>query len=109
MTTPAALASAEKDRGNEAFKAGDFAASIRHYTAAVQHDPSSAVYPLNRAMAYLRLRKCAGRLGRVIRLELQSRFDDAERDCSTALRLQPQSPKALFRSVRKPLRLHPLE
>lgn len=43
--------------------------------------PSDPIYPSNRAMAYLKLGK----------------FQDAERDCTTALSLQPTNVKALWR------------
>ena len=44
-------------QGNAAFKAGDFATAVGHYTAALLADPSNATYPLNRAAAYLKLGK----------------------------------------------------
>ncbi|CDO75142.1 hypothetical protein BN946_scf184639.g4 [Trametes cinnabarina] len=74
-------AQAEKDKGNEAFKAGDFPRAIGHYTAAFIADPSNPTYPLNRAAAYLKLGK----------------NEDAERDCDAVLRLDPKSVKGLFR------------
>ncbi|KAH9891962.1 hypothetical protein C8Q73DRAFT_97250 [Cubamyces lactineus] len=71
----------EKDKGNEAFKAGDYPKAIGHYTAAFIADPSNPTYPLNRAAAYLKLGK----------------NEDAERDCDTVLRLDSKSVKGLFR------------
>ncbi|KAL7279714.1 hypothetical protein ACG7TL_006121 [Trametes sanguinea] len=76
-----AKAQAEKDKGNEAFKAGDFPKAIGHYTAAFIADPSNPTYPLNRAAAYLKLGK----------------NEDAERDCDAVLRLDPKNVKGLFR------------
>ncbi|KAI0655501.1 hypothetical protein C8Q70DRAFT_1020499 [Cubamyces menziesii] len=76
-----AKAQGEKDKGNEAFKAGDYPKAIGHYTAAFIADPSNPTYPLNRAAAYLKLGK----------------NEDAERDCETVLRLDSKSIKGLFR------------
>jgi Flp pilus assembly protein TadD len=44
-------------QGNAAFKAGDYAAAIGHYTAAALADPSDPTFFLNRAAAYLKLSK----------------------------------------------------
>ncbi|KAF7302608.1 hypothetical protein HMN09_00895300 [Mycena chlorophos] len=77
----AAQAAKEKEKGNEAFKAGDYPTAIGHYTAAILADGSDATFPLNRAAAYLKLGK----------------HEDAERDCSTVLRLSKGNVKALFR------------
>ncbi|KZT11767.1 TPR-like protein [Laetiporus sulphureus 93-53] len=74
-------AQAEKDKGNAAFKAGDFTTAVGHYSAAIVADSSDPTFPLNRAAAYLKLGK----------------NQDAERDCSTVLRLDARNVKALFR------------
>ncbi|KAI0350330.1 hypothetical protein OH77DRAFT_1489178 [Trametes cingulata] len=74
-------AQAEKDKGNEAFKAGDFPKAVGHYTAAFISDPSNPTYPLNRAAAYLKLGK----------------YEDAERDCDAVLRIDRHNVKGLFR------------
>ncbi|KAF7767926.1 hypothetical protein Agabi119p4_7169 [Agaricus bisporus var. burnettii] len=71
----------EKEKGNAAFKAGDYPSAIGHYTAAVLADPKDHTYPLNRAAAYLKLGK----------------FEDAERDCTKVLNLSPKNVKAYFR------------
>jgi len=44
-------------QGNAAFKSGDYAAAIGHYTAAALADPSEPTFFLNRAAAYLKLSK----------------------------------------------------
>ncbi|KAF9800992.1 hypothetical protein IEO21_10231 [Rhodonia placenta] len=77
----ATRAQSEKDKGNAAFKAGDYPTAIGHYSAAVVADPQSPTYPLNRAAAYLKLGK----------------NEDAERDCTTVLRLDAKNVKAMFR------------
>ncbi|KAF8636231.1 hypothetical protein AX17_003717 [Amanita inopinata Kibby_2008] len=79
MTNPKAQAA--KEKGNAAFKSGDFPNAIGHYTDAILADRSDPTFPLNRAAAYLKLGK----------------NEDAERDCTTVLRLNASNVKALFR------------
>ncbi|KAF8182610.1 hypothetical protein BJ912DRAFT_1061628 [Pholiota molesta] len=79
MSNPKAQAA--KDKGNVAFKSGDYPLAIGHYTSALMADPRDPTYPLNRAAAYLKLGK----------------NEDAERDCNTVLNLSPNNVKALFR------------
>ncbi|KAJ4480850.1 hypothetical protein J3R30DRAFT_3369633 [Lentinula aciculospora] len=70
-----------KDKGNNAFKNGDFPSAIGHYAQAILEDPTDWTFPLNRAAAYLKLGK----------------NEDAERDCTTVLTLNTSNVKALFR------------
>jgi len=70
-----------KDLGNASFKSGEYAVAVGHYTTAILADPQNPTYPLNRAAAYLKLGK----------------HDDAERDCSTVLKLDQSSVKGWFR------------
>ncbi|KAG9080939.1 hypothetical protein FS749_007849 [Ceratobasidium sp. UAMH 11750] len=77
----ASPATQHKEKGNEAFKAGNYPEAIGHYTAAILADGTDPTFPLNRAAAYLKLNK----------------NEDAERDCSTVLKLQPNNVKAMFR------------
>ncbi|KIM35927.1 hypothetical protein M413DRAFT_449556 [Hebeloma cylindrosporum] len=79
MSKPKALAA--KDKGNAAFKGGDYPTAIGHYTAAILADRNDPTYPLNRAAAYLKLGK----------------YEDAERDCTTVIGLDASNVKALFR------------
>ncbi|CED85486.1 translocon at the outer membrane of chloroplasts 64-iii [Phaffia rhodozyma] len=74
-------AEAAKQKGNDHFKKKEYAESIGCYSHAHILLPSSAIYPLNRAQAYINL----------------SKFSDAERDCSTSISLDPKNPKAWFR------------
>ncbi|KAJ7897362.1 hypothetical protein B0H14DRAFT_3425379 [Mycena olivaceomarginata] len=76
-----AQAAQEKEKGNAAFKAGDYPTAIGHYSAAIHADRTDATFPLNRAAAYLKLGK----------------NEDAERDCSTVLTLSKGNVKGLFR------------
>ncbi|THV07845.1 hypothetical protein K435DRAFT_847653 [Dendrothele bispora CBS 962.96] len=74
-------AQAAKEKGNTSFKSGDFPSAIAHYTTAILEDQKDWTFPLNRAAAYLKLGK----------------NEDAERDCTTVLSLNPGNVKALFR------------
>ncbi|KAJ1556461.1 RNA polymerase II-associated protein 3, partial [Cladochytrium tenue] len=47
----------EKEKGNLFFKKGDFKKAISCYTKSIGLDPTSAVVPVNRAMAYLKLKE----------------------------------------------------
>ncbi|KAJ3792671.1 hypothetical protein GGU11DRAFT_478111 [Lentinula aff. detonsa] len=78
---PTTKAQAAKDKGNDAFKNGDYPSAIGYYTQAILEDSKDWTFPLNRAAAYLKLGK----------------NDDAERDCNTVLTLNTTNVKALFR------------
>ncbi|EIN12462.1 hypothetical protein PUNSTDRAFT_141160 [Punctularia strigosozonata HHB-11173 SS5] len=92
---PAQIAKGAKEKGNAAFKSGDYAAAIGHYTSAILADPKDPTYPLNRAAAYLKLGK----------------HQDAERDCSTVISLNAKNPnaKALFRRAQARTELSKLD
>ncbi|KAK3834026.1 MAG: hypothetical protein J3R72DRAFT_526983 [Linnemannia gamsii] len=78
---PVMAANAEKEKGNEFFKKGQYAKAIEHYSASMELDPSNPVLPINRAMALLKL----------------ERFAEAELDCSLGLKLDNKNVKALWR------------
>ncbi|KAF9131265.1 RNA polymerase II-associated protein 3 [Mortierella sp. 14UC] len=80
-TTDPAAANAEKEKGNELFKKGQYAMAIEHYSASMALDPSNSVLPINRAMALLKL----------------ERFAEVEQDCSLGLKLDSKNVKALWR------------
>ncbi|KAG6815326.1 hypothetical protein H0H87_002938 [Tephrocybe sp. NHM501043] len=86
-------AQTEKEKGNAAFKAGDFPTAIGHYSAAIIADGEDYTFPLNRAAAYLKLGK----------------NEDAERDCTTVLELSALNAKALFRRGQARFALEKLE
>ena len=71
----------EKAAGNDHFKAKRWNEAVECYTRAMKYDSSNSVYPANRAMCYLKLGK----------------IEDAEKDCTTALRLDPKYTKAYYR------------
>ena len=80
-----AAARAEKEKGNEFFKAGDLAAALECYTEAIELCPSyveeRAVFFANRAVVHRKFGSAA----------------DVEADCTAALALQPNHVKALLR------------
>lgn len=70
-----------KQKGNEHFKNKGYEAAIECYTTGMQADPSNPVFPANRAMAYLLLKK----------------YSEAETDCALTLSLDPSYIKAYLR------------
>jgi tetratricopeptide (TPR) repeat protein len=69
-----------KERGNQEFKAGNYAAAVECYTSSVRQQPSCLAHA-NRAMALLKL----------------GRATEAEPDCSRAIALDPLYAKAYLR------------
>ncbi|KAG5857123.1 hypothetical protein ANANG_G00015220 [Anguilla anguilla] len=80
VTERALLASREKEKGNEAFRANDFEEAVAYYTRSLSVKPTAVVYN-NRAQAE-------------IKLEL---WHSALSDCEKALELEPGNLKALLR------------
>ncbi|KAG0030797.1 RNA polymerase II-associated protein 3 [Podila clonocystis] len=74
-------ANAEKEKGNDLFKKGQFVAAVEHYSSSITLDATNAVLPINRAMALLKL----------------ERFSEAEQDCTLGLKLDSKNVKALWR------------
>ncbi|XP_069620590.1 RNA polymerase II-associated protein 3 [Ranitomeya imitator] len=72
---------AEKEKGNNCFKAGNYDEAIECYTRSMDADPYNAVLPTNRASAFFRLRKYAV----------------AESDCNLAIALNRNYWKAYAR------------
>ncbi|KAJ7610977.1 hypothetical protein FB45DRAFT_942195 [Roridomyces roridus] len=87
------MAQAAKEKGNAAFKAGDYPTAVGHYSVAIHNDRNDATFPLNRAAAYLKLGK----------------NEDAERDCDTVLNLSKGNVKALFRRAQARVALNKLD
>ncbi|ORX34972.1 hypothetical protein BD324DRAFT_652694 [Kockovaella imperatae] len=67
--------------GNTSFKKGKWSEAIGHYTNAILKNPTDPVGYTNRAAAYLKLDK----------------YEDANRDCTSAIEIQPENLKALYR------------
>lgn len=77
-------ASSFKEQGNAAFKKGDWNEAIKFYTKAIkagEKDKELPVYYKNRAAAYLKIED----------------YENANKDCTAALKDSPKDPKALFR------------
>lgn len=72
---------AQRDLGNQAFAAGDYAAAITSYTLCLGLKKHNVVAFANRAMAYLKLQE----------------FHNAEADCTAALGIDKDHVKALHR------------
>jgi len=74
-----------KDAGNEAFKAQRWEDALECYTKAIklvdEENKDKAVFLKNRAATHLKLEQ----------------YEDAVRDCTSALEICPNDPKALFR------------
>ncbi|SAL95053.1 hypothetical protein [Absidia glauca] len=70
-----------KEKGNACFQQQQFQQAIRHYSEAIELDPTNAIYFVNRAMAHLKLKN----------------YLQAEQDCTKCLELQPTHVKALWR------------
>lgn len=77
----AVVATREKQKGNECFKAGETEESITYYSRAIAFEDTNAVVYANRALAFLRLKN----------------FQKAEEDCSRAISLDPTYLKARTR------------
>ena len=78
----AAMAAAEKDKGNEAFRAGDYAESIAYYSRSLSVLETAAVCN-NRALAYIKLK----------------RYPEANDDCDRVLAAEPGNYKAAVRKA----------
>jgi len=76
-----AAAEKEKELGNACFKNKQYAQAVEHYTRAMAYVETNAIYPSNRAMAYLKM----------------GSYEEAEEDCSRALGLDSCNAKALLR------------
>ncbi|NXH97930.1 RPAP3 protein, partial [Pachycephala philippinensis] len=72
---------AEKEKGNNYFKQGNFDEAIKCYTKGMHSDPYNPVLPTNRASAFYRMKK----------------FSVAESDCNLALALDKNYIKAYAR------------
>ncbi|NXC50173.1 RPAP3 protein, partial [Penelope pileata] len=72
---------AEKEKGNNYFKQGNFDEAIKCYTRGMHYDPYNPILPTNRASAFYRMKK----------------FSVAESDCNLALALDKRYTKAYTR------------
>ncbi|XP_051721942.1 sperm-associated antigen 1 [Ctenopharyngodon idella] len=74
------LARREKDKGNEAFRSGDYEEAVAYYSRSVSLASSAAAFN-NRAQAHIKLQRWSAALS----------------DCETVLQLEPENIKALLR------------
>merc|ERR1719228_1678154 len=84
---------AEKERGNQFFKAGKWDQAIEKYTAGMGCDPTNAMLPANRAMALLK----------------KEQYGAAERDASMAIDLDKTYVKAYQRRASAKIGLGKIE
>lgn len=68
----------EKNKGNEAFRAGDFPEALAYYTRSISLNAIPAVFN-NRAMAFIKLEK----------------FQEAIQDCNSVLKTETKNIKGL--------------
>ena len=80
-TAAALVAEALRDEGNAAFRAGDFASAVAHYSAAAAADPSCPLALSNRAAAHLKLLD----------------YEAAAASATLSLQIDHRQPKALLR------------
>ena len=71
----------EKELGNEKFKAGDYAAAVKHYTEAILRNPDDPKYYSNRAACYTKL----------------AAFDLGLKDCEKCVEIDPKFIKGWIR------------
>lgn len=75
------LAAGIREQGNAAYAQGKYNEATEHYTRSIGYDPKEPIYPLNRAACLIKLKE----------------WEQAERDCTAALVMQPDNHKAYFR------------
>lgn len=87
------LANEEKNTGNSHLSAGAYDVAVECYSRGMELDPSNALLPANRALAFIKTEKYAA----------------AEVDCSTAITLDPLYVKAYLRRAAARVGLQHLE
>ncbi|XP_012140806.2 spag1 axonemal dynein assembly factor [Megachile rotundata] len=74
------MAEQEKEKGNEAFRAGDYEEALEHYNSSIKMNSNITAYN-NRAMTYIKLQ----------------RYKDALNDCNVVLGIEHNNVKAILR------------
>ncbi|XP_071866285.1 spag1 axonemal dynein assembly factor [Bombus fervidus] len=75
------MAEQEKEKGNEAYKAGDYEEALKHYDTSIKINSNIIACYTNRAITYIKLQ----------------RYEDALNDCNTVLSKEHTNIKALLR------------
>jgi tetratricopeptide (TPR) repeat protein len=73
-----------KEKGNTAFRAGDFELALQYFTAAIELDSSNPKYLVNRSLCYASL----------------YRWEKSGEDARIAVKLDPKNHKAHFRLIK---------
>ena len=79
-----AISAEEKQKGNDFFKQGDFKSAQKHYTEAINRNPTDAKIYSNRAACYTKLMA----------------FDLALADCESSIKMDPSFVKAYLRKAK---------
>lgn len=69
-----------KEKGNNAYQDGDYAAAVHFYSEGIENEPTNAILFSNRSAAYLKL----------------GDFDMAKRDADMCIELDPKWSKVSF-------------
>lgn len=77
------LSDEARERGNELFKAGNYSAAVKEYTEAIKRNDKEPKNFSNRAACYMKLMA----------------FPEADKDCDTAINLDPNFVKAYIRKA----------
>lgn len=75
-----------KAQANEEYKAGNYAAAVDLYSQSIKLEPSNATYYGNRSAALMMVKK----------------YEDASKDCQTAVRLDPSFVKVSWGKQEQP-------
>lgn len=72
-----------KERGNEAYQAGDFKKAVECYTEGIDNDPTNAILYSNRSAAFLNL----------------NQYTEARRDADMCIELSPEWSKVSYAPI----------
>ena len=76
-------AEAKKTEGGKLFSAGKLDEALAAFTEAIELDDKQAAYPANRALVYIKKKD----------------FAAAEKDCDTAIGIDPKNAKVSFKNL----------
>lgn len=99
---PAAMANSFKDRGNEAYQAGEYETALHLYTKGIEEEPTNPALFSNRSAAYLKLQDYGkAKLDADFCIELDKKWSKvsprhSQRLCQHASRASTPSPPSIF-------------